>query len=46
MATHLFKVFPIGANIDDAVFSETYTETWTIAPLPDRCARRSFFSGP
>lgn len=28
MATHLFKVFPIGANIDDAVFSETYTETW------------------
>lgn len=28
MATHLFNVFPIGANIDDALFSETYTETW------------------
>ena len=28
MATHVFRVFPIGANIDDAVFSETYTETW------------------
>jgi hypothetical protein len=28
MATHLFKVFPIGANIDNAIFSETYTETW------------------
>lgn len=28
MATQLFQVFPMGANIEDALFSETYTETW------------------
>jgi hypothetical protein len=28
MASDLFKVFPLGMNIGDALLSETYTETW------------------